>query len=144
MVSNLFIDTDVILDIVLDRKEFFDDSSEIFKKFENGEVFLYTSSSIIINAQYVGQRQITKDKCRLAINYLLNYFIVLEADIHIVKQAYQYKFSDIEDDIQYFTAQKDESIDFFITRNIRDFKAGEYNIAVVTPTQFLKIFKQSS
>jgi predicted nucleic acid-binding protein len=54
MVNNLFIDTDVILDIVLDRNEFYDDSSAVFQKFENGEVFLYTSSSIIINAQYVG------------------------------------------------------------------------------------------
>jgi hypothetical protein len=60
MGSNLFIDTDVILDIVLDRKEFFVDSSAIFQKFENGEVLLYTSSSVIINAQYVGQKQLRK------------------------------------------------------------------------------------
>jgi predicted nucleic acid-binding protein len=144
MVNNLFIDTDVILDIVLDRNEFYDDSSAVFQKFENGEVFLYTSSSIIINAQYVGQKQISKDKCRAAINYLLNYFNILDADISIVKQAYQSKFSDIEDAIQYYTATKNEIIDFFITRNIKDFKSGENIIPVVTPAQFLKLFKQNS
>ena len=144
MVNNLFIDTDVILDIVLDRKEFYDDSSAIFQKFENGEVFLYTSTSIIINAQYVGQKQVSKEKCRSAINYLLSYFIILEADISIIKQAYQSKFSDIEDAIQYYTATKDGMIDFLITRNVKDFKPGANIIPVLTPAQFLKLFKQNS
>jgi hypothetical protein len=68
----------------------------------------------------------------------------LDADISIVKQAYQSKFSDIEDAIQYYTATKNEIIDFFITRNIKDFKSGENIIPVVTPAQFLKLFKQNS
>ena len=144
MANNLFIDTDVILDIVLDRDKFYDDSSAIFQKFENGDVILNTTSSIIINAQYVGQKQIPRDKCRATINYLLNYFVLLEADISIVKQAYQSRFSDIEDAIQFYTAAKNEIIDFFITRNIKDFKSGGNLIPVLTPTQFLKHFKQNS
>ena len=77
MLNKLFIDTDIILDIVLDRKTFFDDSSAIFQRFENGEALLFTSPSIIINAQYTGQRLIAKEKCRATIKYLLNYFIIL-------------------------------------------------------------------
>ena len=65
MLNNLFIDTDVILDIVLDRVEFFENSSKIFRQFENGEVLLFTSPSIIINAQYTGQRLISKQKILL-------------------------------------------------------------------------------
>ena len=77
MLNNLFIDTDVILDILLDRKEFFDDSAAIFQKFEDGEVLLSTSTSIIINAQYIGQKKIGKPECRFAINYLLKYFLIM-------------------------------------------------------------------
>ena len=65
MLNNLFIDTDIILDILLNRPEFFDDSSAIFQKFENDEALLFTSTSIIINAQYVGQKQIGKDNCKI-------------------------------------------------------------------------------
>ena len=144
MVNNLFIDTDVILDIVLDRIEFYDDSSAIFQKFENGEVLLFTSASIIINAQYVGQKQVSKEKCRSTISYLLNYFIILEADIFIIKEAFQSKFSDIGDAIQYYTATKDEMIDFFITRNVKDFKSRGNILPALTPTQFLKLLKQNS
>ena len=141
MLNNLFIDTDVILDIVLDRVEFFENSSKIFRQFENGEVLLFTSPSIIINAQYTGQRLISKQKCRSTINYLLNYFIILEANIHVIKKAYRSKFSDIEDAIQYYTATQHDQINYFITRNIKDFKSGESNLSVVSPSQFLKLLK---
>lgn len=144
MLSNLFIDTDIILDIVLDRKEFFENSSKIFQLFENGEALLYTSPSIIINAQYTGQRLIAKEKCRAAIKYLLNYFIILEANISIIKKAYQSKFSDVEDAVQYYTAMQNDSINYFITRNTKDFKFGENNLPVHTPSQFLKLSKQNS
>lgn len=64
MLSNLFIDTDIILDIVLEREEFFENSSKIFQLYEEGELLLFTSPTIIINAQYIGQRLIAKEKCR--------------------------------------------------------------------------------
>lgn len=144
MISSLFIDTDIILDILLDRKEFFEDSSTIFKKFENGEVLLFTSASIIINAQYVGQKQMGKNECRWAINYLLNYFLIIEPDINIIKRAYTSEFYDVEDAIQYYTAAKIGSTDYFITRNIKDFKKSIPQVPVLTPTQFLKLFTQNS
>ena len=71
MLNNLFIDTDIILDIVLDREDFFEDSSTVFQLYENGEVLLYTSPSIIINAQYIGQRLIQKEKCRATIKQVI-------------------------------------------------------------------------
>jgi len=144
MSSNLFIDTDIILDIVLDREEFFENSSKIFQEFENGHSLLFTSPSIIINAQYAGQRLIAKERCKAAIKYLLDYFIILEANLDIIKTAYQSKFSDIEDAIQYYTATQDGKINYFITRNIKDFKYGEGDLPVLTPTQFLKRLKQNS
>ena len=136
MSNNLFVDTDIILDIVLEREDFYDDSSYIFRRFENSSAILYTSPTIIVNAQYTGQKLISKEKCRRTINYLLNYFIILEADIDILKKAYESKFADIEDAVQYYTATKNNKIDFFITRNIKDFKYGEDKLLVISPKQF--------
>lgn len=137
MLSNLFIDTDIILDIVLTRTGFYESSLSIFKQFENGDVILFTTPSIILNAQYTGQRLVSKEKCRKTIDYLLNYFIILETDITILKKAYQSKFNDIKDAVQYFTATKYDKIDFFITRNIKDFKYGEEKITILSPKQFI-------
>ena len=138
MLSNLFIDTDVILDVVLNRENHYADSAGIFKCFENHTVKLYTSSSIIINAQYIGQKQISKEKCQAALKYLLEYFEFLEPTKLIVTEAYNSKFSDIEDAIQYFTAKNCGFIDFIITRNIKDYKKENNGVTVLTPAQFLK------
>jgi predicted nucleic acid-binding protein len=139
MLSNLFIDTDIILDVLLNRETHYADSAGIFKCFENHTATLYTSSSIIINAQYIGQKQISKEKCKAAIKYLLQYFEILEPTKLTIVEAYNSDFSDIEDAIQYFMAKNSGIIDYIITRNVKDYKAVNNGIPVITPAQFLKI-----
>ena len=125
MLNNLFIDTDIVLDIVLEREEFFESSSKIFQLYEDGELLLFTSPTIIIKAQYTGQRLIAKEKCRSTINYLLNYFIILEANLNVIRKAYQSKFSDIEDAVQYYTATRDDQINYLSQEIFRILKPEE-------------------
>jgi predicted nucleic acid-binding protein len=139
MLSNLFIDTDIILDVILNREAWYDDSAAIFKCFENNTAKLYTSSSIIINAQYIGQKQISKDRCKSAIKYLLEYFEIIEPTKSSIIEAYNSDFTDTEDAIQYFMAKNSGLIDYFITRNVKDYKAAYNGIPVITPAQFLKL-----
>ena len=139
MLSNLFIDTDIILDVILNREDHYDDSAAIFKCFENHTAKLYTSSSIIINAQYIGQKQISKEKCKSAIKYLLEYFEFIEPNKLVITEAYNSGFSDMEDAIQYFMAKHSGFIDYIITRNIKDYKKETNGVPVVTPAQFLKL-----
>jgi predicted nucleic acid-binding protein len=138
MLSNLFIDTDIILDVILNRETHYADSASIFKCFENHTVTLYTSSSIIINAQYIGQKQISKAKCKAAIKYLLEYFEILEPTKLTITEAYNSDFTDIEDAIQYFMAKNAGLIDYIITRNIKDYQKENNGIPALTPTQFLR------
>ena len=139
MLSNLFIDTDIILDVVLNRENHCAESAAIFTCFENHSAILYTSSSIIINAQYVGQKQIPKVKCKAAIKYLLQYFEILEPTKSTIAEAYNSDFSDIEDAIQYFMAKNSGLIDYIITRNVKDYKTANNGIPIITPAQFLKL-----
>ena len=138
MLNSLFIDTDIILDVILNREAYYADSAGIFKCFENHTVTLYTSSSIIINAQYIGQKQISKVKCKAAIKYLLQYFEILEPTKLTITEAYNSNFTDIEDAIQYFMAKNSGLIDYIITRNIKDYQKENNGIPALTPAQFLK------
>lgn len=138
MLSNLFIDTDVILDVVLNRQAYYNESAAIFKCFEKGQAKLYTSASVIINTQYIAQKELSRDKCRNSITYLIEYFEMLEPDKHAVLKAYNSAFSDIEDAIQYYTAKDSGIIDFIVTRNIKDYKHSLKVLPVITPAQFLK------
>lgn len=138
MLSNLFIDTDIILDVILNREKHYTDSACIFKCFENQTAKLYTSSSVIINAQYIGQKQISKEKCKAAIKYLLEYFEILEPTKFTIIEAYNSDFLDMEDAIQYFMAKKSGLIDYIITRNVKDYNKATNALPVLTPAQFLK------
>ena len=115
--------------------------SAIFRLFEDRSVKLFTTPSIIINTQYIGQKILSKEKCKQGIKYLLEYFEILESNKKIILEAYNSGFSDIEDAIQFFTVKNSGIIDSIITRNTKDYKKTETKIAVLTPTQFLKVFK---
>ena len=141
MSNNLFVDSDIILDVLIDRKEHYENSSAIFKSYEQGLVKLYTTHSIIINTQYIGQKVLTREKCKEGIKYLLKYLEIIESSKTAILKAYNSDFSDIEDAIQFYTVIDSGIINYLITRNTKDYKKGQSKIPILTPTQFLRSFK---
>jgi predicted nucleic acid-binding protein len=145
MIYKLFLDTDVILDVVLQRDGFYQKSFPLFKMAEDQSVLLFTSSNIIMNVQYISSKLIGKNKAIQGIRYLLNFFEILDCNKKILEKAYDTKCKDIEDAVQYFTAIQSELVTCFISRNISDYKEIEEKLLpVFTPTQFLNCITQSS
>lgn len=142
---NLFLDSDIILDVVLQREGFYQDSFPLFKMREEETVSLYTSSSVLMNVQYISSTFIGKNKAIEGIKYLLNFIEILDCNKKILVKAYNTKCKDIEDAVQYFTAIHSDITTYYISRNIKDYKDIEERfLPVLTPTQFLKLFKQNS
>lgn len=109
---------------------------------EDQTILLYTSSSIIMNAQYLSTKFIGKNKAIEGVKYLLNFLGIFDCNKKILQKAYNTKCRDIEDAVQYFTAIHAEVVTYYISRNIKDYKEIEEKILpVVTPTQFLKLIK---
>jgi len=144
MVYNLFLDSDVLLDIILERKPFIEQSLELFFYRADEAVQMFTSCSIIINIQYIGEKEVGRMTTNTGMKKLLKYLEITNPNKDSILKAYNSSFSDIEDAIQYFTALQEEDFDYFITRNTRDYLKHVGNLPVITPTQFLKIFKQNS
>lgn len=144
MTYKLFVDSDVLLDIMLERSPFIDHSLELFFHRTKGTIQLFTSSSIIINIQYIGEKQIGKLTTKTGMKKLLRYLEIINPAKDSILKAYNSDFIDIEDGIQYFTALENNGIDYFITRNTKDFTMSAPNLPVLTPTQFLKLVKQNS
>jgi predicted nucleic acid-binding protein len=142
---NLFLDSNVILDVVLQRDGFYQSSYPLFKMAEDQTILLCTSTTVIMNVQYLSCKFIGKNKATEGIKYLLNFFEILDCNKKILEKAYNTKTPDIEDAVQYFTAIHSEIVSSFISRNIKDYKQIEEKILpVLTPIQFLKYFQQNS
>lgn len=139
MASNIFLDSDVILDVLIKREGFYKESYAIFVLCEQEDVVLYTSSSIILNVQYIGGRISSKKNVAKTICYLIENFIeVINPTKQTILKAYDSGFSDYEDAVQYLTAKDSGLIDYFITRNVKDYNKASNILPVLTPDLFLK------
>ncbi len=141
MVYNLFLDTDIILDVLLKREAFYKESFEIFSLCETEKVTLFTSSSIIMNVQYIGGKISNKRNAASILKYMVENFIdIINPSRNAILEAYNSTFKDYEDAVQYFTAKEYGLIDFIITRNIKDYKDAVKTLPAYTPSQFLKYY----
>lgn len=131
------IDTNVILDIALNREPFFEYSSKVFDKIDDQILEGYITASSVTDIYYIASKQ--KDKLQ-ARKFLINLIQILEVigiDKDIVIQALESDMPDFEDAIQVF-ASKMNSIDLVITRNVLDFDLS--GLKVLTPQEFIQKF----
>ena len=144
MIYNLFIDSDVLLDILLIRQPHFESSVSILHLRKEKEVELFTSPSIILNTNYIAQKQQNKKAALAGVSEILKIVEVIDTSKEILVNCFNNYHLDVEDAVQYFTALQNGSIHYYITRNVRHFNFKNEALAVLTPTQFLKHFKQNS
>jgi len=140
--TKIFINTDVILDFLTDRKPFSKEATLIFTLIGNKKIKGYSSSLTFSNLYYVLKKYSTHKKVISKLEELTHFTEILNVDEPVIKSALSSKFKDFEDAIQYFSAQKHNKTDVIITRNIKDFKESE--IPVMTPGTFVRTFEQTS
>ena len=138
---NLFIDSDILLDILLIRHPHFDDSLFLFSLQTENQVQLFTTPSIILNTNYIAHKQYNKEKAKRGISEIIKMVEIIETSKIELVNCFNNNYIDVEDAVQYFTALKNTSLHFYITRNIRHFNFKRAELPVITPTAFLKQIK---
>jgi predicted nucleic acid-binding protein len=134
--NNLFIDTDVIIDFLIDRKPYSREAAIIFTLIDQKRLKGYTSSLSYSNLYYVLRKIESHTKVITKLDSLSKLITILRVDEQMIRDAINSGFSDFEDSIQYCCAMDNKKIDVIITRNIRDFKNSR--LPVMTPGGFLK------
>jgi predicted nucleic acid-binding protein len=133
---DLFIDTDVIIDFLIDRKPFSREAAIIFTLIEQKKLKGFSSSLTFSNLYYVLRKIESHNRVISKLDSLSKMVGILKVEEQTIKNALASGFPDFEDSIQYFSAVDSKKIDVIITRNIKDFKKSE--IPVMTPEDFLK------
>ena len=132
----VFIDSDVLLDVLLKRKPHYPDSQKILALVESNKIDGYTSSLIIANCYYIIENNNGKQVAERAIRKLRSIVNVLPLTDREIGESLNSNFKDFEDGVQYFVALNND-IDTIITRNAGDYKKA--SVKVLTPGEFLHL-----
>lgn len=132
----LFIDTNVMMDIIAQREPFYQDAVRLFSKVERGEEQAYVASMSYATCAYLLGGYVSKDQIAHSLRKFSLITKIVAVDETAVRKAIaeDSKFTDIEDAMQYHTALQ-APCDCIITRNKRDFKNAD--IPIFTPSEFL-------
>ncbi len=132
--KKVFIDTDIFLDTILDRKPYSKFSNELLSLCEQNEITGYTSCLVIANIYYIINKIANYQKAINAIGKIRSLTAVLPFTDKEIGESVNAEFRDFEDGIQYFIAVN-HKIDCLITRNAKDFR--KTTISILTPKEFL-------
>ncbi|HEX2865762.1 MAG TPA: PIN domain-containing protein [Ignavibacteriales bacterium] len=137
----LFVDSDVILDLLAQREEFYVYSAKLFTLSDENKVKLYTSPIVFANLHYLLKKLTNNQTALKSLRKLKTLIGILSVDEKIIEQALNSDFNDFEDAIQYFTAVTNR-INIIITRNKSDYKKGK--ITVSTAEEFIKTWESKN
>lgn len=140
MNSKIFIDTDVIIDVLIDRQPHAKAATQIFDLAERKKLDLYTSSLCLNNVHYITKKILGDKRARVVIGDLIEIINVLSVSKSDILNAVNSNFRDFEDAIQHSVALTDNNIKSILTRNIKDYTKAK--IAVFTPEMLIQILKK--
>ena len=133
--KNVFIDTNILMDIFADRHPFIKSSLKIYNLGIKRKIKLFTTSNTITTLHYLLKKTISEEKTRMAIEHVLENTTIISVDVNIIKKSLKSNHKDFEDAIQIVSAQSIHNMDCIITRDLKDYKHAEIN--VLTPDDFL-------
>jgi predicted nucleic acid-binding protein len=136
----VFLDTNVMIDLIISRVPFYESIAGIIKIAEKNEIELYTSSLSFVNTFYVSSKVNPKE---LVLETLKKFRIICNVSIidelNIDKSLIS-DFEDFEDAVQYNSATYHDC-KCIITRDKRGFKNSK--ITVMNPDEFLVYYKKN-
>ena len=134
----LFIDTNVVIDVIAAREPFVTDSRAIFDLCETGKADGVVSALTLCTVAYVLRKFVTPGVMRTKLRDFRNVLTPIDLSVSLLDKAISSPISDFEDAVQFYTAAY-SGADYIITRNVKHFP--QDNIPVLTPTDFLVLEK---
>ena len=135
---HVLIDTNVVLDVLLDRTLFVHDAAAILT-IPEPVVYKYISASAITDIYYVAYKELhDKQKVKDIIKRLLSVVRIADVSEENILFALESDWNDFEDSVQNAVAES-HNFDAIITRNSADFKNSKLNI--FPPKDFLQFIR---
>lgn len=139
MKTRLFIDTNIMLDLLGERLPFYDSIAKIASLADRGEVSIIVSALSYSTVAYLLSKYESTEKVKDKLRKFKIISEISDLDEKTIEKGLNSSFSDFEDTLQYFCALKSDC-NVLLTRNQKDFKAS--SIPVMSADEYLKSIKR--
>ena len=123
----ILLDTNIVLDVLMDRMPFSDDAVELFSKVEDGTIIGYLCSTTITTVYYLASKTLGTPRAQEEIKKLLNLFEVSPVNRQVLESALVVDFSDFKDAVIHEAACL-VGADAIVTRNQKDYKKSRISV----------------
>jgi len=139
----LFFDTNILLDVLLNRPGHYEASAAWWTRAESAQVTGYISAISFNNVYYIVHKIAGANTAQKVLSTLRDSFTTVDCTAQIINQAIDARMKDFEDAIQYFSAIHAQC-DYLLTRNVKHFPSE--GVIIQTPEELLTVidFEQSS
>jgi len=123
--KKLFIDTNIVIDLLAKREPFYENTAKLFSLADKGKIKLAVSALTFANTNYILSRSINRTSAREILMTFKVLVEVIDLNDKIIELSLSDKsFTDFEDGLQYYSALENDC-DLIITRNLKDLKSSE-------------------
>ena len=130
-------DTNVVLDVQLEREPFVQAAVDVFCLVENSRIQAFLCATTITTIDYLLMRSLSAAKARKALWNLVSLFEIATVNRPVIERALDSKIRNFEDAVLDEAGQLAE-VESIVTRNMKDFARSA--LKVFDPTEFLAQF----
>ena len=136
MMKKVFLDTNVLIDYLARRGQFFEPAAQIVQLGQQRSCEILVSALSFATSSFIleSHNKLSNDAIVSKFSEFVKMCNVTPVDSIIIDEAIASHFSDFEDAMQYYSAIR-EGADAIITRNSNDFNVAQ--IPVFEPQEFL-------
>jgi predicted nucleic acid-binding protein len=140
--KHLFLDTNVLVDFLADRKPFSLEAARLFNYSLKKKVTLYISAVSYNNIYYILRQSSGHSNSMKILNELKEWTEMVDVTKVIILKSLKSEFKDFEDSIQYNCAKGVTKIECIVTRETKDYKLS--SIPIMTPKEALTMIESIS
>lgn len=137
----VLVDTNIILDVLLDRESFVEEAIHIFELTETGLIEGFIAATTITNIFYILRKLLGRESTLVAIQKLLLSFELCGVNRQVIEWAIDKNLKDFEDGVQAACADI-SGLDAIVTRNGADFI--DINLPIFSAAELVAHLQKSS
>lgn len=128
----LFLDTNVLIDFILERPLFYQPAAMIVSLAAERKIDICVSALSVVTANFIciERCKMSLDVYRRKVDFLRNFIEVCSVDSSDINSSYEANWKDFEDGVQYFSAIR-SGVDYLVTRNVKDFEENDLKVITV-------------